>query len=311
MSHPEVKSKWFADFKKQLPRVDGKVFAITGTTSGTGYVAARTAAENGGIVLLLNRRSERADKSLASLKEAVPSATFEQIDCDLQDMDSVRKAAEAVISKHPEVYCLANNAGISAHEDKATKDGYDVQMQTNHLSHFLLTSLLLPSLEKGADRHGEARIILGGERGNLGGNGDGFFGSPNFERYDQTKLANAVFTQALHQKLQAKESKVKVLSCHPGASSTPIIDGIPLKKDLWLLSLFNYALQSAEDGSMGLLTGMMGEGVKSGELCGPNSWVHCLNGPAVSVPARAVEKDPAMMELLWEKSEEACGAFVV
>lgn len=35
-------------FKKELPRVDGKVFVITGTTSGTGYVAAQTVAEKGG-----------------------------------------------------------------------------------------------------------------------------------------------------------------------------------------------------------------------------------------------------------------------
>ena len=42
---------------------------------------------------------------------------------------------------------------------KATKDGYESQMQTNHLSHFLLTSLLLPSLEKAASASGEARIV--------------------------------------------------------------------------------------------------------------------------------------------------------
>ena len=46
-----------------------------------------------------------------------------------------------------------------ASPDKATADGYDCQMQTNHLSHFLLTSLLFPSLERKAQVAGEARVV--------------------------------------------------------------------------------------------------------------------------------------------------------
>uniref|UniRef100_A0A0G4HVU5 Uncharacterized protein n=1 Tax=Chromera velia CCMP2878 TaxID=1169474 RepID=A0A0G4HVU5_9ALVE len=327
---PDPKSCWFENFKKELPRVDGKVFAITGTTSGTGFVAARTVAEQGGTVLLLNRPSERAEKSLASLKEAVPSGTFEAVDCDLQDFASVRKAGETVKAQYPHLYCLANNAGVMGNEDIATKDGYDVQMQTNHLSHFLLTSLLLPCLEKGAEVHGEARVVnhssgarkwtkklearfLEKRGGDLGGNGKGL-GSPNFVRYQQTKLANAVFTQALHKKLAEKNSKVKALTCHPGASSTNLADDLIAKGSLGgglFLTLMGYVIQSAEDGTMGLLKTMMGDGVKSGELWGPNGWFHSMSGPAVSVPARPSETDCEALEMLWEKSEEACGKFQV
>lgn len=46
-------------------------------------------------------------------------------------------------AKYTMIYCLCNNAGIMARPDEATVDGYDTQMQTNHLSHFLL--LLGPS----------------------------------------------------------------------------------------------------------------------------------------------------------------------
>jgi len=71
----------FSTFEKNLPRVDGKVFVITGTTSGTGYIAAKTAAQHGGDVFLLNRPSGRAEKSLAKLREEVPGAKFIPVDC--------------------------------------------------------------------------------------------------------------------------------------------------------------------------------------------------------------------------------------
>jgi NAD(P)-dependent dehydrogenase (short-subunit alcohol dehydrogenase family) len=99
--------------------------------------------------------------------------------------------------------------------DKATTDGYEQQMQTNHLSHCLLSSLLFPSLEKAAAMRGQARIVnqsscarLGGqlkaanlEKGTAWG-GDSV--AARYERYHQTKLANMVFTQAL-----------QVCTCHP------------------------------------------------------------------------------------------------
>ena len=156
-----------------------------------------------------------------------------QIPCDLQDLESVRKAAEEVKSKYPQgLNVLCNNAGVMALKDEATKDGFDVQMQTNHLSHFLLTKQLYPLLETAANRDGEARIVnhssiarrgraldpkyFGKNGGNLGGNGSSMiFGGARWVRYQQTKLANLVFTYALHEKLLAKNSKVKAIVAHP------------------------------------------------------------------------------------------------
>jgi len=241
---------WYHDFAKELPAVEGKVFVISGTTSGTGYVAARTAAQKGGEVVLLNRASERATKALAKLQQEVPNGKqkFVTIECDLQSFDSVRSAAAQVISRYSSttgIYCVCWNAGIMATPDKATIDGYDDQMQTNHLSHFLLTAQLYPLLEKYAAANGDARIVnhsSGGRHmtpnkgleqkyfekngGNLGGSdmSQGMGGAPPFLRYFQTKLANAVFTKALHQKLQAKESKIKAVCADPGMSFTSLAD---------------------------------------------------------------------------------------
>ena len=54
---------------------------------------------------------------------------------------------------------LCNNAGVMALKDRATADGFDVQMQTNHLSHFLLTKELFSSFGKAVELRGEARIV--------------------------------------------------------------------------------------------------------------------------------------------------------
>merc|ERR1719193_367839 len=130
---------------------------------------------------------------------------------------------------------LCNNAGVMACADVATVDGCDVQMQTNHLSHFLLTQQLWPLLTKAAEERGEARVVnhssiarkgkplgqryLGPNGGNLGGDSAGaLFNGPRWERYHQTKLANLAFTFALRDRCLAAtgaSSKVKALCAHP------------------------------------------------------------------------------------------------
>ena len=113
--------------------------------------------------------------------------------------------------------------------DEATEDGCDIQMQTNHLSHFLLTQICMPALDAAASLRGEARIVnhsscarainaagaskswtndlkpayLGKNGGQLGGNATGMMSGANYERYQQTKLANVVFTYALNERLRA------------------------------------------------------------------------------------------------------------
>ena len=124
----------------------GKVVLITGTTSGTGYVCATEMAKLGATVVLLNRASERAASALEKLRATVPGGTFDAITCDLQDFASVRQAADEIRARYNVVDVLCNNAGVMALEDRATKDGYDVQMQTNCISHFLLTKELFSAV---------------------------------------------------------------------------------------------------------------------------------------------------------------------
>lgn len=325
-----AKTKHYNKFKANLPSAAGKVFAITGTTSGTGFVAARTIAELGGEVLLLNRASRRVDAMMESLRQAVPDGKFVPIVCDLQDFNSVREAAETIKSRYDRLYCLANNAGIMATPDKATVDGYDTQMQTNHLSHFLLTAELLPLLEAEAEANGDARIVnhsslgrlhtpndrleekyFGKNGGNLGGDELKMMGGACFHRYFQTKLANSVFTYGLADKLADKNSKVRAVCAHPGGSDTNLGDHMNLGA-FWNVAmkvLGPFMMQTAEDGAMGLLKGMIDPAAESGVLYGPKN--SGASGKAVVNPPKPFETDPESIAMLWRTSEQATGVTLL
>lgn len=321
-------SKYYPDFLKGLPNVKGKVFVITGTTSGTGFVAAQSVAEKEGTVVLLNRKSQRQVDALEKLKDAVPGGHFLSIECDLQDFASVKKAALDVQSKFMSIYCLACNAGVMMLPDTATKDGYDTQMQTNHLSHFLLTKELYPLLKREVEASGDARVVYhssaardfanGGleqkylekNGGSLGGDTPySMFGGPPMQRYAQTKLANSVMMYALNDKVQSKGSKIRVMAAHPGISATSLEDGFNKRLpfyERWILKLLGpIMMQSPEDGTLGLLTGMMAKDAESGVLYGPAK--SGFSGPAVPNPPKEYENNADTMKMLWKTSEEACG----
>ena len=327
---PNLKSKHFNNLFNNLPSMEGKTVAITGTTSGTGFVAAQACGKLGARVLLLNRPSTRADAALNDLQSHNSNADFTQIDCDLQSFSSVREAAKNLRALCPEgLDVLCNNAGVMALEDTATADGFDVQMQTNHISHFLLTKLCFDLLEKAAKARGEARIVnhssiarkqvkslegayLQKNGGNLGGNGSSmFFGGGRWVRYGQTKLANAAFTACLHEKLQAKGSRVSALVAHPGLAetdlqSTTVRDG---GMGEWFTKQLMKMGQSREDGALGILTCIAHPDALSGQFFGPGmgGMFTALKGPATGHPLETSYDNPKTREILWANSCAAIG----
>ena len=108
------------EYLSALPSMKGKVVAITGCTTGLGYVCAKTMAEKGAKVVMLNRKSERAAKAENTLREQVPGADISSVDCDLMSFDSVNKAVVEIRSKHSDtgLDVLCNNAGVMALADQ-------------------------------------------------------------------------------------------------------------------------------------------------------------------------------------------------
>jgi len=311
--------------KNHSQDMTGKVVAITGTTSGTGYVCAREVAKKGATVILLNRSSQRAENSLEQLRKEVPSGNFDSIVCDLQSFESVRKAMETVKSKYEVIDVLVNNAGVMALKDQATSDGYDVQIQTNVLSHFLVTKELYPLMLKSE----QARIVNHSSMARLGpplearyfeangGNldGDGTeeenmnFKGPRWLRYHQTKLANAAFTYGLKNQLEAAGvTNVLSLLAHPGLALTEL--QVTTAKDGGMDgdSDFMNQAQSAEDGATGIIRAAMDPEAKSGNFYGPTAgW---KGFPDLLTPEELLY-DESNIKINWEGCVNAVGEFSI
>lgn len=327
---PDLKSLHYDNEIKNIPSLVGKTIAITGTTSGTGFVAAKTVAEKGAQVLLLNRKTDRSKISYDLLKSSCSKENFVDIECDLQSFDSVKKAARKITDLCKDgLDVLCNNAGVMALKDQATVDGFDIQMQTNHLSHFLLTKELMPKIKQASEKKGEARIVnhssiarFGAKKlerkyfekrgGSLGGNGSNMFLSTlipqgRWVRYSQTKLANAAFTACLHDKFQAENLSIKSLVAHPGLAitelqNTTVKDG---GMGAWMTGQFMKGGQSMEDGAIGIIKCIADIDAMSGDFYGPGSGKMAMKGEVIKFALEKLYDNRNTRNLLWNKSCEA------
>ena len=195
-----------------LPSLAGKTLAVTGSTTGTGFVLAREAAKKGARVLMLNRPSTRseaaverltptgaragggmftnpvtspkASKASAQLADAT-GGSVEHVDCDLTSLASCEAAAASVLRRVGEsgLDVLCCNAAVMHHADLVTADGFDVQMQTNQLGHHVLVCRLWPALAAAAERRGEARVVMHSSAARyMDGRGSGMFFLPRWCR---------------------------------------------------------------------------------------------------------------------------------
>ena len=298
----------------------GKTVAVTGASRGLGYVAAVALAQKGATVFMLNRASPRAEASLREVAAAASGEAPSLVECDLLDFASVSRAAsrlrEGLGGRGLDVLCL--NAGIMLQPDAASADGYDVTAATNVLSHFLLARELLPDLVAAArGGAGDARVVsmssgsgfgepafdarfLSRAGGRLGG------ARASYERYHQSKLANLLFTAALHDRLAAGGSRldgVKALACTPGVCGTDMFVHVSGSDDL-------SRVPSVEDGALAMLKCACDPTLRSGQCFGPTGGLGGPPGEFDNAPPRVLV-DASAKDALWAACEAAVGPFPV
>jgi NAD(P)-dependent dehydrogenase (short-subunit alcohol dehydrogenase family) len=259
---------------------------VTGATDGLGKHVASALARRGATVLLHGRSPERLEATLEELRDQTSTEKVGSYLADLSSLAAVRDLAERILSEYDRLDVLVNNAGIIARERKESEDGYELTFAVNYLSHFLLTSLLLPLLKDSAP----ARVV------NVASAGQSplDFDDPMLERgydamraYSTSKLAQIMFTFELAERLS--DTGVSVNALHPAS----------LMDTKMVQDSFGYTMSTVEEGSEAVVrlavsselegvTGRYFDGMREARA----------DGQAYDKEAR---------QRLWELSEELCG----
>jgi NAD(P)-dependent dehydrogenase (short-subunit alcohol dehydrogenase family) len=202
--------------------LSGKRILITGSSSGLGEESARALCSKGAAISMAARNPEKNDAAAARIREKVPDADLELRRLDLGSLESVRGFAKGFLADHQRLDVLLDNAGVMCCPQGTTSDGFETQLGTNHIGHFLLTGLLAPALVASAP----SRVVVLSSAAHVMAGVD--FDDPMFERreydpwlaYGQSKTANALFALELNRRL-AKEG-VSAYSVHPGMIMTEL-----------------------------------------------------------------------------------------
>ncbi|KAK2873923.1 hypothetical protein FQN49_001994 [Arthroderma sp. PD_2] len=131
----------------------GKVFIITGANSGAGFQLAKILYGVNAHVYLACRSETRVNRAIRLLEAWFPDSKgiLTWLPLDLANLDSIKPAAEHFLRMEKRLDVLWNNAGTLLPQISKSKQGYDLQMSTNTLGHYLLTRLLHPILKKTAE----------------------------------------------------------------------------------------------------------------------------------------------------------------
>lgn len=265
---------------------------LTGASDGIGAAAALELTRQGARVALVGRSRNKLATVAARIEERTGSPVSTHR-CDFASFAAVRSLAADLLASYDRIDVLANNAGALVRGRHTTEDGHELSIQTNHLSPFLLTGLLLPRLLEAPDG---ARIITTASAAESAGrlDPDRLDGRGGWLSYCASKQANILFTVELARRLAT--TGVVPTCFHPGLVRSKF------GRQSWSFTmgslLLPFAYVSTEQGAAPL--------VRLATTPDGNAPGAYFTGTGLAKAAKH-STDPALARRLWQVSEELVG----
>ncbi|KAI1818508.1 NAD(P)-binding protein [Poronia punctata] len=343
-THPEFNEKTEAleVAKAFSDGIKRKTIVVTGgNPNGIGFSTLQAFASQSPAHLIILGRTPAKKKTCndhQKTQKPPPETPKHPIQIDLSSQKSIRAVAPAITSSFPKIDILINSAGVMGMPERIlSEDGIEMHFATNHLGHFLLTCLLMPSLISASSP--PARIINVSSMSPTAAGirwSDINFSTKNrdlppdeqptydwieawgytdvremsyigLEAYNQSKVANVLFSVALTNRLY-DEYGILSLALHPGAIVTElgrdfeqaVLDAVG---KMFEAGVYSYKTlgQGAATSLVAALDPKLGKGVVKGEL--ENYGVFLVDcQPNDQVLPKASSNENA--ERLWKLSEE-------
>jgi NAD(P)-dependent dehydrogenase (short-subunit alcohol dehydrogenase family) len=192
--------------------VNGKVVLITGASSGIGKAAAHKIAAAGGIPLLVARSADKLEETKEEIE--ANGGTAYTYSADLSDLDSIEDLVKQVMSDHPAVDYLVNNAGRSIRRSVALSydrfHDFERTMQLNYFGAIKLIVTLLPHFAEQGRGHVVNVSSIGAQTN-----------PPRFSAYVASKAALDAWTRCTASEVVA--NGVTFTTIHMPLVRTPMI----------------------------------------------------------------------------------------
>lgn len=197
-------------------RLKDKVAVITGGSRGIGFATAQAFLKEGAAVVVTASTQANADKAAAKLKEQYPNGIVAGISPDLNSLEDVRSAFQAIAAQYGSLDILVNNAGVSESTPFAqyTEDLFERVVDLNVKGVFNAARSAAEIMEKK-----ECGVILNTS------SMVSIYGQPSGVAYPTSKFAVNGLTVSLARELGPKGIRVNAVA--PGITETDMMKAVP------------------------------------------------------------------------------------
>lgn len=297
--------------------LSGKRVLVTGVSAGLGVETARALAAHGAHVVGAARDLDKVRRATEQVRaDARGGGGLELVELDLASLASVRACADALVAAGKPFDLVIANAGIMACPQGQTTDGFETQLGTNHLGHFVLVNRIASLMGPGS------RLVNLSSAGHRMADVD--LDDPNFERtpyeefvaYGRSKTANVLF--AVEFDRRHKLRGVRATALHPGGIMTEL--GRHMSEEAIHAFIDNVNAQKPADAPdfvfktvpQGAATSVWAGVVAPAEEVGGRYCEDCrvarvTEGGTIRDGVTAYALDPDRAKALWAKSEQWVG----